>query len=382
MPSKAHLRGSDLGLDKGTRHQSARPRKLNRIRNVIDYIHLPLIYDHWYVAGLRGDFSRSLVAKTILNRSIVFFRQEDGNLRALQNRCAHRSFPLSESKLVGDTIRCGYHGIRYAATGRIIDVPCQTSIPTRTLKRYSVLETGPFVWIWMGAGDADVSKIPDMTAYTNEEWTFCAGTLPIEGSYLLMVENLCDLSHLPFLHATTFGAPESIARCHVELEIDKDKPSVCFYRTNEDWDEAKFTYPATFDYRDRALSQRFGGRMDSPGYFCGLNHLQVLDAKPEEQRDLIFYIDHFLTPATSTTMHYYYAYARNFALADHEFTSIMESTMKLAFAEDAHAVKAMQTLLETDHTEFNELMISGDKASLAVRAMMLEFVEREADVMK
>lgn len=42
----------------------------------------PLIYNQWYVAGLTGDFGRDLIEKTLLERSIVFWRTEARVFRA------------------------------------------------------------------------------------------------------------------------------------------------------------------------------------------------------------------------------------------------------------------------------------------------------------
>lgn len=69
------------------------------IRNVRDYVRLPLLYDHWYVAGLCEEFDRTPTERTLLERSIVFYRTLDGRLVAAQNRCLHRSFPLAEGYL-------------------------------------------------------------------------------------------------------------------------------------------------------------------------------------------------------------------------------------------------------------------------------------------
>ena len=45
--------------------------------------------------------------------------------------------------------------------------------------------------------------------YDNKEWTLVVGErYHIEGNYLLMVENLCDLTHIPYLHGQTFQFPE------------------------------------------------------------------------------------------------------------------------------------------------------------------------------
>lgn len=113
------------------------------IRDTKTYIDLPLLLEHWYVAGLTEEFGRDLLGRTLLEKSIVFYRTEAGELIALQNRCLHRSFPLSESKLVGDNIVCGYHGIEYSPQGDIKNVPCQTQCPKGKLRKYPTKELGP-----------------------------------------------------------------------------------------------------------------------------------------------------------------------------------------------------------------------------------------------
>jgi Rieske [2Fe-2S] domain len=65
----------------------------------------------------RIEFDRALRKHKILDRNLVLFRTTGGQAIALNDRCAHRSYPLSASKLDGDTIVCGYHGLRYNAAG-------------------------------------------------------------------------------------------------------------------------------------------------------------------------------------------------------------------------------------------------------------------------
>jgi len=350
------------------------------LRNVQSYIRQPFLFENWYMVGFGTEFSRKLVAKTILDRSIVFFRKENGQLVALQNRCAHRSFPLSESHLDGDTIRCGYHGIRYDADGKILAVPCQDRAPAARLKAYDVHETGPFAWIWMGKGAGDISKIPDMSFYTDPRFVYCSGTLPMEGNYLLMQENLSDLSHLPYLHASTFGFPEIWANRPIELKVDDEKKTVEFWRVTRDWNVVKLAFPRGLHYEDRDILHRGGGRFETPAFFRGWQEMDINDAKPGEATTINLYIDHFMTPETHKSTHYYYAVARNCAIEDVEFTKMQEVRMKSAFAEDSAAVLHMQTLLDNDHHEFKELMIAGDKPSLATRRMVLKLVELEYGV--
>ncbi len=177
------------------------------IKHVEDYIRLPLLYNHWYVAGTCDEFDRDPKARTLLERSIVFYRTTDGQLVASQNRCLHRAFPLSESKLDGDELVCGYHGIRYNPEG--LDgsrVPSQKKCPDRKLRMYPVVEQGPFVFIWMGDEDApDMERLPDFPFLANPEMLTLHGQHHLDGSYLLMQENLNDLTHFAYLHHDSAG---------------------------------------------------------------------------------------------------------------------------------------------------------------------------------
>ncbi|MEL6985169.1 MAG: Rieske 2Fe-2S domain-containing protein, partial [Actinomycetota bacterium] len=134
----------------------------DHIGNVQTYIQLPLLYEHWYVAGTGEEFDRTPKERTILERSLVFYRTVEGRLVAAQNRCLHRSFPLAESRLEGDELVCGYHGIRYDPEGTIVRIPSQKKCPDRKLRTYPVVEQGPFAFIWMGEGDPDHAALPDL----------------------------------------------------------------------------------------------------------------------------------------------------------------------------------------------------------------------------
>ncbi|NIN33977.1 MAG: Rieske 2Fe-2S domain-containing protein, partial [Gammaproteobacteria bacterium] len=61
----------------------------------------PFIRNAWYVAARGSEITREPMGKTMLGRSIVLFRRENGEPVALQNRCCHRSYPLSNGKLDG-----------------------------------------------------------------------------------------------------------------------------------------------------------------------------------------------------------------------------------------------------------------------------------------
>ena len=71
----------------------------------------------WYVAAWDREIGRELMPRTVLGVPIVFFRAEDGAVAALEDRCCHRSAPLSAGRLKGSEIECGYHGLRFDRSG-------------------------------------------------------------------------------------------------------------------------------------------------------------------------------------------------------------------------------------------------------------------------
>jgi vanillate O-demethylase monooxygenase subunit len=146
---------------------------------------------------------------------------------ALANRCCHRSFPLVHGTVDGDTIVCGYHGLRYDTTGKCIEIPMQKSVPASLRVRgFRTAEKGSFVWIWMGEeSTATADGPPHQEWLDHPDWAVRVGYLYVKGSYVHLHENLLDLSHLSFLHAKTFGTPE-YARAPVEMNCEGENLEV------------------------------------------------------------------------------------------------------------------------------------------------------------
>lgn len=166
----------------------------------------------WYVAGFPDEFAGKLVARTFLGQAVVLFRASDGGMVAFEDRCAHRRLPLSLGRLQDDTVECGYHGLVYDRSGACIKVPGQERIPRGArVRSYPVVDRHAYVWIWMGDPElADESKIPDFSRLTDPKLGRHRIALHILGNYQLIVDNLLDLSHLPYVHGTTTGnAPVS-----------------------------------------------------------------------------------------------------------------------------------------------------------------------------
>lgn len=176
--------------------------------------------NYWYAAGFPDEFGRHLLARTFLRENVVLFRSEDGKPVALEDRCAHRRLPLSMGKLKGDTVECGYHGLVYDCRGHCTHIPGEKSVPSGPrVRAFPVVERHRYWWIWPGDPKAaDPALIPDYSRVADPEWGSTRIKLHLDCNYQLTVDNLLDLSHLPYVHGTTTGNPAVAEDASVKTE--------------------------------------------------------------------------------------------------------------------------------------------------------------------
>src|SRR5688500_16625462 len=83
----------------------------------------------WYVGAMKHEVGRQLLARTLLEQPVVFFRRNEGSVAALADRCSHRRVSLSLGRLIGDEVQCGYHGLTFAGDGSCTSIPGQSRVP-------------------------------------------------------------------------------------------------------------------------------------------------------------------------------------------------------------------------------------------------------------
>ena len=172
----------------------------------------------WYAAGWSRDFAPEAISGlTILDEPIVVYRKSDGEVVALQDRCPHRFAPLSMGRREGDDLRCMYHGLKFAPSGRCIEIPGQAKIPPQACVRsYPTVDKHSIAWIWMGdPARVDDSLIPNFVGVDDPQWSMKPGRMDYNANYILINDNLLDLSHIAFLHNKSLGAsftPEGVSR--------------------------------------------------------------------------------------------------------------------------------------------------------------------------
>ncbi|MCJ2185846.1 aromatic ring-hydroxylating dioxygenase subunit alpha [Novosphingobium beihaiensis] len=331
----------------------------------------PFVFDCWYAAGFSHEFGRDLFARTILGKPLVFYRTQDGAPVALSDRCVHRSFPLSHSTLDGDTIVCGYHGLRFDPEGACIEVPaqqgpCPAGIGVRS---YALREQGPLVWIWMGDGEPD-ADLPAGEWIGDPQWPASQQYYHLPASYVALHENLLDLTHLSFLHAGTFGTPD-FACAPYDLELDEERGNFKLIRTVKPtrlppvWAE-----PLKLTGVDavRQTTSEFA----APSAHLVHGHFYALsdEAFPPDTRIITA---HLPTPETATTTHYFIHHGRNFAVEDDTVTDFMQQQLAAAFVEDIEGLTALEKLASAiPQDDQFEISLASDRAGVAMRRWLLK----------
>ena len=74
----------------------------------------------WYVAAWDRELGQVPLAVRVLGEDIVLYRRSDGRAVALEDACPHRKLPLSQGRIQGDLLECGYHGLRFDCSGRCV----------------------------------------------------------------------------------------------------------------------------------------------------------------------------------------------------------------------------------------------------------------------
>jgi phthalate 4,5-dioxygenase oxygenase subunit len=141
----------------------------------------------------------------LLGRMVAIFRDSDGRLGALDDRCPHRQASLAYGRNEEGGLRCLYHGWKFDIHGNCLDMSSEP--PGSTLKdkvkqpAYPVEEAGGFVWIWMGDPDR-VAKFERPAFAPTENARVSIVKMHIRANWAQILEGAIDSAHSSSLHST------------------------------------------------------------------------------------------------------------------------------------------------------------------------------------
>ncbi|HEX5686793.1 MAG TPA: aromatic ring-hydroxylating dioxygenase subunit alpha [Ideonella sp.] len=300
----------------------------------------------WYVACMPDEIDSRPLGRKVCGESMVFYRGPEGEVAALEDFCPHRGAPLSLGRVVDGKLVCGYHGLEMGCDGKTIAMPGQRVRGFPAIRSFPVVERHGFVWVWPGdATQADPAKIHHLEWADNPEWAYGGGLYHIACDYRLMVDNLMDLTHETYVHATSIG----------QKEID----------------EAPVT---TRTEGDEVITSRFMNNIQAPPFWrMALRGNQLPDDQPVDRWQICRFsppshvmievgvalagqggheadskvkassiVVDFITPETETSIWYFWGMARRFKPEDHALTASIREGQGKIFSEDLEMLERQQ----------------------------------------
>ncbi len=323
------------------------------------------VRDAWYVLANADEVGTQPLGRMLLGEPVVLWRRADGAAVALENRCRHRRMPLDKGRVTGDEIECGYHGLAFAPDGNCVRVPGQDRVPPGArVRAYPACERHGWVWVWPGdPAHADESHIPDFHTHGGPGWTACGSKFDMACDYLLLVENLLDLSHVGFVHRGTIGSDDAIAK----LKVERGPDWVHVTRRTEN-------IPVPRLYADQGLAgpvnQTKVMRFQAPSSIW--IDLETREARAGG-RAVKFVIVNAITPAAPGRCYYFFANTRDFAHDDAKLDALLLDGTVTAFGEDKAILEAQQAMIDLDPAA-PEIDVDGDAGGLQARRIVQRMV--------
>tara|TARA_B110001454_G_scaffold209723_1_gene223494 strand:+ start:4819 stop:5883 length:1065 start_codon:yes stop_codon:yes gene_type:complete len=339
----------------------------------------------WYVGCSVDEITSGPLARIIMDKPVVFYRGESGTVMAMHGICPHRNYPLAlKGTVKGDALQCHYHGFAFdGKSGACVLVPSQDKAPGSFRQPiYKVVERGPWVWIWPGNPDlADENEIPALDELgLGEGWKYLEpiNFVGVKGRYMLLIENLFDLTHVAFLHGD-MGDFDMMTKAPIKVDEGGERLTAVRPMVTQ-WDqthEVMFGKENAFDgVCESASVTTFHG----PGYITTTGHI-ISKIEGIETIDKTVYGDvyyhHAITPETRNSCHYFGMSSRTHRLDDPEFDAMFTPFDEAVRRQDVVAAEAIEAGFLQFGEPTVELMVKSDRAAGVARRLMQRLIDRE-----
>ena len=334
----------------------------------------------WYVACMPHEIDEKPLGRRICGEPIVFFRGPENQAVGLDDWCPHRGAPLSLGQVVEGKLVCGYHGLEMGCEGKVVAMPGQRVRGFPGVKSYPVIERHGFVWVWPGdATQADPARLPHLAWAEDPGWAYGGGMYHVKCDFRLMVDNLMDLTHEKYVHATSIGqkeldevVPQTVTEGDLVI-TKREMPCVKappFWATAmrgngldgeatvDRWQRCRFMPPSSVMI-DVGVALAGQGGFDAPA--------------PVKTSGIV--VD-LITPETETSIWYFWGLARNFRPEDKALTASIREAQGKVFLEDLEMLEAQQRNLSAQ-PERKLLSLNTDLGGVQARRIIERLVAQE-----
>lgn len=233
-----------------------------------------------------------------------------------------------------------------------------------------------WIWVWMGDSEkADPTLCPSAFGFDNPEWRLRGDQIDYRVNHLLLSDNLCDLSHLDFVHETTLGLvtgggwsaklPRIIQlerglrfeRWHVGRRTSPSNPTLL-----DTWSTYNYSVPGIFVMENMSFPHGMALDVD-----YGAPTAEPLMHRVEQQA---------VTPIDPENTPYFFATGFKSDLPEEVLEPVFE-IVKPAFCEDRAMIEAQQSIWDVTDQNRPMAFIEHDKAPAMFRRTLERLIKAE-----
>jgi phenylpropionate dioxygenase-like ring-hydroxylating dioxygenase large terminal subunit len=328
----------------------------------------------WYVAGRSSECPiNQPKGLKIAGRPALVWRTGEGKVVSFDDRCVHKRMPLSEGVVLSDgVLECPYHGFCYDAAGKCVRIPSQLDLPVPTrakLRPFPSIEQDGLVWVWPGDpaknGEQTPPRTPELAG--DSEWaTHMFEPKHVPANYVLLIENLMDITHFYPLHDGNIG---DIEQSKIPIEIVEERlngvDTVKTVRKVQNYKQPPFL-AEWFGYP--VVDRWHTHHMVSPG----LTRVELRLAPPGRlgfaAEELGYVIHHSHTPIDGTN----HTWRLWVSTKSENITQRIAATFPVVMDEDLWALERQQKMFDYPDDEYHEVYLRSDKALLRCRKILQE----------
>lgn len=194
--------------------------------NVQDYLDTGL-RSLWYPVVASWEVGSDPMGITRLGENLALWRDLNGVVHAIEDRCPHRGARLSKGWNLGDRLACWYHGVEVDGKGNVCDVPAISNSPmvgTPCVRHYPVKEAHDTIFVFFGTTSEEEPPALELPEQLSDEDSYsnflCTATWKC--NYQYAIDNVMDPMHGTYLHSDSHSMAEGDRQAEMVLEPTQD----------------------------------------------------------------------------------------------------------------------------------------------------------------
>jgi len=171
--------------------------------SLVETFRFPAIPLGWYAVATSQEVEAGQVVPVrYFDEELILYRTQAGEARLTDAYCPHMGAHLGSGKVVGENLRCAFHGFEFGGDGRCVRTAYAKAVPRKAILRtWPIVEQNGYVFAWYHPeGKQPDWKVPLLPGPT-EGWTgFRTRKIEVKSHPQETSENSVDVGHFVQVH--------------------------------------------------------------------------------------------------------------------------------------------------------------------------------------